>query len=215
MTYRRALLIALAVALPAADRGLEIEDRLDIVHVDNRLIAVNAATGALLEARLEVDERVLEVASQGRVGVVVTNVRLLGVGTPSSRWQELRFRKSERASAPPDVHIEDRVALVPLATRLAVLGGENGRWSELPLGPGEARLRVLADTGLATVLTSRRAIAITPDGAFIEVGLTPQEVIEATSTRPDSITLTTSHRVLVFRSGALRWAEIRRIDRRH
>lgn len=215
MSGRRLLILAAAAGLLGAQTGVEIEDRLDVVHVDNRVIAVNAATGALVETTLERNEEVVEVASQGGVGVVVTSVRLLGIGVGSPAWQELRLRVRERAAEPPAVRLEDRVALVSLPSRVLAIGGESGRWSELRFGPGEKPRQVFSDAGLATVLTPRRAIAITPGGALVEIPITPQERIEGVSTRPDSVTLTTSHRVLVFRTGALRWAELRRVDRRH
>jgi hypothetical protein len=202
-----ALLLALSTLLAAPPEGVRVEDRIDLVHVDRRLLAVNAS-GALAEIELEVGERLVDTHSQGLVAVATTSARLLGATAERSGFRELRYRVEERESVPQTVYLGDRVALVPLRTRLLALAPESSHWNEIGLTPREDLLRVLIDTNLVAVITPRRAIAFAPQsGGFVEVALTPQESVEQSSVRDSSIVLTTSRRILIFRSGAHRWIE--------
>ena len=60
------------------------------------------------------------------------------------------------------MYLGDRVALVPLRTRLLALAPESSHWNEIGLTPREDLLRVLIDTNLVAVITPRRAIAFAP-----------------------------------------------------
>lgn len=201
------LLLALSVLLAAPPEGVRVEDRIDLVRVDRRVLAVNAA-GSLAEVELEVGERLMETHSQGLVAVASTSVRLLGATAARSGFRELRYRVEEREGPPRTVYLGDRVALVPLRARLLALAPESSQWNEIALTPREDLLRVLIDTNLAAVITPRRAIAFAPEsGGFVEVALTPNEDLEQSSLADSSVVLTTSRRVLIFRSGAARWIE--------
>lgn len=201
-----ALLAAVALAGPAAAQtGVPVEDRIDLVRVDRRLLAVDA-DGSTLEVDLELGERVLDLRSDGRVGIATTSARLLGVTTRSASWRELRLRVEERAAGPPAIHLGQRVAVVPLTSRLAALGAESSSWQEIELGPRESIDQLLIDANVAVAVTSRRLIGFAvASGGFVEEPLSPQERIEAASHQESSVALTTSRRLLVFRSGALRW----------
>ncbi len=195
----------------ATPPGVEVEDRIDVVRVGRRLLAVNA-DGPLAVVRLQLNERVRDLRSQGLVGVAATSDRLLGVTAEGATWRELDYRIEDRG-APTAVYLGDRVALVPLARRLAGLGPSG--WVDLDLGVNERLRQIMADTNLVSAITDRRAIAFAPQsGGFVEIALTPREEIERTSIEDSSITLTTSRRVLIFRSGAGHWTELRRTDRR-
>lgn len=202
-------LLSMAASPGAPGPGVPLEDRLDLLQVDRRLIAVNAETGGLLEVELELGEEVRALHSRGLVGVATTNVRLLGITTELARWTELRLRVRERDPATPaQLHLGGRIALVPLPGRLVALRSSGGGWTELALGPGEQLLRVLTDANLVAAITSRRAIAIGALGnGFSEIALSPREQIEATSISESSIALTTSRRLLVFRVGTAGWLE--------
>lgn len=184
--------------------GVEIEDRIDLVQVDRRLLAVGA-NGSLLEVRLEVGERVLDTRSGGLVGVAATSSRLLGVTTRSSSFRELRYRVREREAAPHRIYLGDRVALVPFASRLAALAPGSTQWNELRLSPSEVVQRVLIESNLAAVVTHRRAIAFAAASGFVETTLSPNETVERISVEESSLVILTSRRMLVFRAGARRW----------
>ena len=201
------ILPLLLVAWLAAPPGVAIEDRIDVVQVDRSILAVGAS-GAFLEIDLEIGEAVLDTRSQGLIGVVTTTSRLLGVTPESASFRELRYRIEERKQLPERIYLADRVALVDLGARLAALGPDSSSWNELSLGPGEQLSRVVIDTNLAGAVTQRRAIAFAPEsGGFITIALSPRETVESSSLRDSSLTLTTSRRFLVFRAGAVRWAE--------
>lgn len=204
------LLLLLILAAPS---GIAIEDRIDVVQVDRRVLAIGA-DGTFLELELEIGERVLDSRSQGLIGVVTTTSRLLGVSQGAASWRELRYRIEEREAAPERIYLADRVALVALTNRLAGLGPRSGRWNELELGLGESLRSVVVDDNLAGAVTERRAIAFAPtSGGFVTIALSPREELEASSLRDSTLTLTTTRRFLVFRAGAERWIERNRRGR--
>jgi hypothetical protein len=191
-----------------------LEDRIDIVQVDRRILAVNGATGQVVEVELEVGERVVRLASRGAVGAVSTTVRLLGITSNSANWQELRYRLSDRKQAPERIYIGERVVLVPLTTRIAALGTSSASWSELEIGPHEQLRDLRTNDNVALALTQRRAIAFPSASAgFAQILLTPAEDTEAISVQPNSVTLTTSRRVLLFREQGRFWSQLIRKDR--
>ena len=160
------------------DQGLQIEDRIDVLRVDRRILAVRAESGGVLEEKLRVDESLRILESDGVIGVAVTDERLLGVTTQSGSWQEIRLRKGE--SVPEEIHLAERLALVLLERRLLALTRGAGIWSELELFSGELPARIELDSGVGVCLTGRRAIAISSEGTgFVEVRLTPREEVEA------------------------------------
>jgi hypothetical protein len=194
---------------PRIDSGLEIEDRIDLVEVDRRLLAVNTDRGRVSQVDLRSTERVISLRSGGIVGVASTDQRLLGVTTRSSGFQEVDLRLTERGFK--TLHVSDRLALVPLETRLLGLTAGSSVWTELGLLPGEIPVRVAIESEVGLCVTPRRAIALSGrGGGFVETSLTPKEEIEEASLEERSITLRTTYRVLVYQSGSDRWTEIRR-----
>lgn len=207
-------MLLLSLALVAAQAGrVPVEDRIDVVEVDRRVLAVNA-NGTVAEVELDVDERVLATASEGLVAVATTTSRLLGFPAGNPGVRELRYRVAERRAPPARIYLAERVALVPLGHRLAALGPASASWNELELAPDETLENVYIDTNLIGVITPLRAIAFAPQSSgFISVALTPEERIEQSSSKPSTLTLTTSRRILIFQSGSRRWIErIRRVQ---
>jgi hypothetical protein len=211
-----ATLLAGLLGVPAAgsaleDEGLQLEDRLDLLTLDRRLLAVSAESGRVLEVSLRPSERVLALESRGVIGVAATKYRLLGVTSESANWQEIRLRVGE--TAPEQLHVSERLALVALENRLLALPRETGIWSELELFPGEVPVRLAVESGVGLCVTGRRAIAVSDKGGgFVSTRLTPRETIEQVSLGTRSVTLQTRFRLLIFRSGSTRWVEQRRVD---
>lgn len=162
-----------------------------------------------VEAELELGEQIVAIRSQGFMGVVATNRRLLALGSRESNFSELRYRIAEKPVGASQIHVLDRLALVELSTRLVAFSQQVGSWVELDLGPGERPLQVVADGNIATVITPRRAIAVSPrsDG-FIEFSLTPKEDVERASLGDASVTLVLPHRILIFREGDKTWSSL-------
>ncbi len=199
-----ALFLGLTAVAPAQP-GVQIEDRVDILQTERRLIAVDAEGRAVSELDLELGEKVVAVGSKGRLGVASTSTRLLGFRSGAPNWVELRYRISE--SPTERLHLEERVALVALPDRIVALTASSKSWLELVLSPGEHTERVFSDSNLGAVVTSRRAIALSDRTAFVEIGLSPREQIETVSTSDSSISLVTQRRLLFYRAGSARWVE--------
>ena len=211
-----ALPLALATAfapatatVASAGPGVQIEDRVDILQTNRRLIAVDAEGRPVSELDLELGEEVVAIGSEGRLGVASTSTRLLGFRSGSPGWVELRYRISERPTE--QLYLEERVVLVTLPDRIVALTASSKSWLELALSPGERTERVLSDSNLGAVVTSRRAIALSDRTAFVEIGLSPREQVETSSTSDSSISLVTQRRMLVYRAGSARWIELPRL----
>ncbi len=208
----RALAIAgllpwLVAAAPLSRGDVEIEDVLQVLELDHALLAVDA-DGGDVRIDLEIGERVLYRAAAGRVGVAVTDRRMLAVAVGSAAWQVERIRIDERLREDP--LIEDRVALFLTTKRALGFDGGSGNLVEHRFGPREALLDRRVSSSLAVVVTDLRALAVTPfRGGFFEIDLRPDErdaVLELSGT---VATLTTAKRLLTFDARSGRWRERR------
>jgi hypothetical protein len=182
-----------------------------VTQVDRRLIAVVGAGFAPVETDLELGESVIALRSQGFVGVIATNRRLLAIHSRAASFAELRYRIAEKPVDADSIHVLDRLALVELHTRLAAFSPELGVWVGLGLGPGEQPRTVQAEGNIATVVTPRRAIAFSSRSkGFVEEPLSPEEDVERTSISDASVTLVLPHKILIFRAGDGRWSSLSR-----
>lgn len=179
-----------------------------MVVLPRELVAVDAEGGNTLAARLEIGEQVLYAKQRGRVGVAVTDRRLLAVTTRSASWQETRYRNGE---APPgDVALGDRVALTVTPVRAIGFDGKSGNLLEATLGPQEAAEASAVGQNVAVLVTGRRALGMgAARGGFFEVKLRVGERIADLSALADTVTLHTSKRLLVFRGPTGSWEERR------
>ncbi len=205
-----AMLLALG-RIALAEPGVQIEDQIDILQTERRLIAVDAAGRPVSELDLEVGEVVVAIGSEGRLAVASTSTRLLGFRSGAPSWVELRYRVSESPSE--RLYLEERVALVTLPERIVALTASSKSWLEIGLSPGERAESVFSDSNLGAVVTSRRVIAVSDPTAFVEIRLSPRERIETSSTSDSSISLMTQRRLLVYRAGSARWVELPRLVR--
>ncbi len=211
-TCRRFALVFLILTLPLVSKAQvrlrpdEIE-RVDVIAIerDGRdLFAFDALTGRRSTIRLEIGEEVRFERSRGRVGLVLTDRRALGVA-PGVGWQELRYRLQEEA---PDVGlVEDRLAVV-VTGRRALGFLERGVWVEERFTPHEfvAALRVGSATGV--VATNRRALGLAPGlGHFVATDFHVKEELEAVTAHDTLVTLRTNRRILVFSAPRGSWSE--------
>ena len=211
------LLVFAVVQTPTAaadQRRSEPEDRIDVISVDRRVLAVNA-NGGLPELDLEIGEEVTDTQSDGLVGVAATNTRLLGITSESGSWRELRLRVSERRALDRGdrIHVGDRVALAVLDERIAALALGSTGWNELALTPREEVEHAKVGANVAGVATQLRAIGFSARSGFVSISLRPNEEIQASSVKDSSIVLTTNVRLLIFREGSGIWLERRRFKR--
>ena len=206
-----ACVAALSLAGPSpasAQDDLLLAPQLEIVVLPREILAVDAHSGGQLAARLELGERVLYAKQRGRVGVAVTDRRMLAVTSGSAAWQETRYRSGE--SPPPDVELGDRVALFLTPVRAIGFDGKTGNLVESVIGPQESLVSSAVGQNLAVVVTSRRALGVSAArGGFFETRLRVGERIESVSAVSNVATLRTSQRLLLFRGPAGSWEERR------
>jgi hypothetical protein len=219
----RAARIALGLALlalPLAPRARaqvplfpdEVE-RVDVIAIerDGRdLVAFDALRGGRSTIRLEVGEDIRFERSRGRIALVLTDRRALGVAAGSG-WSELRFGVQE--ATPVGAVVEVRLALFATGRRAIGLL-DDGSWIEERLTPSEAATVVRAGSDVGLVTTNRRALGLAPaQRRFVGVDLTPRETLESVSVQDALVTLRTPRRILAFSAIRGRWSiEKRAVD---
>ena len=201
----------LPVRDPGDLSGNPVEDQIDLVEVDNRVLAIDARNRRTREVKLEIGEQVLGLDSRGLVAVIRTSARVLAIGTRLAEFLEVRYRVGERAMPPMQAYLGDRVAVVSLDNRLLGMSTTTRSWLELDIGPQERLGEFYTETNVVAVTTQRRAIALAPRlSKFAVINLTPSERVLGVSTNESSVTLTTPRRILIFRAGDGQWSELLR-----
>jgi hypothetical protein len=206
-----ALLLAMAtVTAPARAQivpgEVPLADVLEILVVDRELLAIDAAGGGQTVARLRLNETVLWKGARGKVGVIITDQRILAVATQSGSWQETDYRRTEQR--PESALLGERVALVVTSERVLGFNGGSGNLAEISLGPREQVIVARAGENVGVVVTDRRALGLSPFlGGFFTTPLTLGEQIEAVTAESNLATLTAARRVLIFRATTGSWEE--------
>jgi len=208
-----ALALALVSAAPArgqrarAPGETPIADVLQVIELDRELAAVDGLAGGEIRVALERGERVLWTEARGRVGLAVTDRRLLAVATRSGAWQSTRFRRGE---APPEgAFVGEQVAVVVTSKRALGFDGGSGNLVERSLGPREQVIAADASGAVGLVVTDRRALAVSPfAGGFFTTALRVGESIEAVAATGNVATVRTSRRLLTFQAAGGLWVEV-------
>ena len=216
MTRRLRLLwlwVAIAIGPTSAHAQLTrdqvpLGELIEIVVMDDEILAVDATSGGSSVVRRRLSESVLWTGTQGRVGVVITDQRVLGFAPRSGGWQEAPY---ERGEAPArDAQLGDRVAVIILRQRVLGFLGTAGRFVQTRLGPHEDLRAVQVGANVAVLVTNREAIGLSPEaGGFFEIRLQVKERITEVTARSNLATVQTNQRVLVFRGPTGTWAERR------
>jgi hypothetical protein len=204
------LMLVLASAAFAGDlRGaFPLEDRLQLIVQPRSVLAIDGQTGGQREKSLELGERVVSHGTDGRVGVAVTDRRVLAIAVGSGAFQEARFTRGETLATP--VSLGDRVALFVTNRRLIGFDGGSGNLVEARLGPRERIERTAVANSVAVAATARRAFGLSPfRGGFFEVSLGLDEGERSLSATGDIATLSTNKRLLTFRAATGSWEERR------
>ncbi len=205
--------LALLAAGPAPGGSFErplgetpVADVLQLQRIGRELVALDAGGGDGPRERLEIGERVLASRSRGRVGMVVTDRRLLAVAVGSGAWQAERFLRGE---APPvQLLLGERVALAVTSRRALGFDGGSGNLVERSLGPREQLLAHRVGGNVAVVVTDRRALGLSPfAGGFFPAALRVGESIESVDASANFATVRTTHRLLTFRAPSGFWSE--------
>jgi len=203
------LAIAAASAPSRAQIGVgevPLEDVLQILVVDRELLAIDAASGGQTVARLRLDESVLWKGARGKVGVIITDQRVLAVATRSAAWQQADYGRTE---VPPEsALLGQRVALVLTSDRVMGFDGESGNLVEYRLKPRERIVVARAGDNVAVVVTERQALGLSPFvGGFFRFPLKLGDPIEDLATESNVATLTVGSELLIFRATTGSWEE--------
>jgi hypothetical protein len=201
-------LLLCATAVAARDSDSPLSPLLELQIVGREVLSIDSENGGQRTERLERGEAVLYTRSQGRVGVVVTDRRMLAIATGSGSFQVARYRKGE--GPPSDVSIGDRVALAMMQSRAVGFDGNSHNIVESTIGPREIVLDTAVGPNVAMVVTDRRALGLSSDrGGFFEVRLRVGEQFQSVSAYANHATLQTSQRLLIFRGPDAAWEERR------
>ena len=202
---------SVAPALANAQRADQVPlgDLIEIVVMDDEILGVDAESGGSSVVRRRLGEPVLWTGVRGRVGVVITDQRVLAITPRTGGWQEALYERGE--SPPHSAELGDRVALIVLRNRVIGFLGTVGRFVQVRLGPHEDLRAQSVGANVAVLVTSRAAIGLSPEaGGFFSIRLQVRERIAAVSARSNLATVNTDQRVLVFKSPTGTWAERRR-----
>jgi len=196
-----------AEAIPGLDE-IPLAQSIEVMVADRQLLAFDARGGGQIREDLRLEERVLWKGAQGRVGVVVTDQRLMAVGVGSGAWQVAELQLGETVAG--EAMLGDRVALIQTNRRALGFGGEPLAISERPLGLRENVLARRVGESVAVLVTDRRALGLSPFLAgFAEIKLWLDERIESVSAVANLATLRSDRRILIFRSSSRSWEERR------
>jgi hypothetical protein len=203
--------ILLTTALAWAQRPDEVPlaDILEVLVLDGQLVAIDARGGGQKETPLRLDERVAWTGARGKIGVALTDQRILAVAAGSAAWQHVARRHQERL--PSEALLGDRVALVVTSRRAVGFDGGSGNLVESSLGIRERVLAARTGENVAVVVTDRRALGLSPSvGGFFEAKIRLEERLESVDAGANLATVTTDARVLIFRAPSGSWEERRR-----
>lgn len=181
-------------------------DMIDVVVRRREVIAIDPArSGGTRRAALHVGEKVLWSGARGRVALVVTDRRLLGITTGNTGWQEVRLKVHE--SEPRAIAMGDRVLVVLTSLRALGLSAVGGGFTESLIGTTESPREVVAGENVAAVITDRRVVGLSgffPGFAQTLIGV--HEDVEFASTLPNFVSIGTESRMLVFRGTTGAWS---------
>ncbi|HKA13859.1 MAG TPA: hypothetical protein VKH41_02475 [Myxococcota bacterium] len=192
---------------PRADQ-VPLGDLIEIVVMDDEILGVDAEGGGSSVVRRRISEPVLWTGVRGRVGVVITDQRVLALAPGSGGWQEASYERSEPVARA--AQLGDRVAVIELPKRVLGFLGTVGRFVQVRLGPQEYLRAMSVGANVAVMVTNRRAIGLSPEaGGFFDLPLHIRERIREVSARSNLATIETDERVLVFRAPTGTWVERR------
>jgi len=208
VSFLSILVLIGVVPAVAAPPSLEVplSDILEVFLLDRDLVAVDAESGGQLTARLRLSEQLVWSGARGRVGVAITDQRVLAVAVGSAAWQIAEGQRDE--TLPERAQLGERVALVVTSKRVLGFDGGSGNLVETSLGIRETVQAVRVGDNVAVVVTDRRALGLSPvAGGFFPAKLQLAERLESVQAGPNLVTLTTNRRVLLFRTPTGTWEE--------
>jgi hypothetical protein len=211
-----ALWIACALLLVASTAPAQLREQqefvpADVIHVQlvgRELYAFDGEGSGRVSERLLRDEELVWTGQRGRIGVAITNQRILAVTPHASGWRGERFGLEEVAGE--RAWVGPRVALFLTNRRVLGFHGSGSNWVEAKLGLKEKLLDVRVGEGPAVVATDRRLLGLAPGfAAFFEQTLELKEKVQSLNMTAAAGSVTTDRRVLVFLASTGRWTSQR------
>jgi predicted RNA-binding protein len=188
---------------------VELEDVITIEVLGRDLLAYDLLGTGRPSVHLEVGEQIVWMKASGRIGVAVTDRRLLGVSVNGGNWQEVRYGVHE--TAPERAMLGKRVALVVTDRRALGYDSRSGIWITEEIGPNERVEVARVGDSTALVVTDRKSYGLSPDtGGFYGIPMTIHEQVQSVSVKSNAATVSTSQRLLVFRAPTGAWSVERR-----
>ena len=169
------------------------------------MLAVTAATRAQVSrAKLEVGEKVLWVGVRGRIGLVVTDQRLLAISRTAPVWQFVHFKARE--TLPQSILLGERVGLVATSHHLYGITAAGGLLKAQELSPYETLVDDLVGDNLAVIVTDRRLIGLSGfAGGFFEEPVGIHEDLDYANISSNFATVATDRRLVIFDAESGDW----------
>ena len=86
--FGASILLTAVLALAQRPDEVPLADLLEVLVLDRQLVAIDARGGGQKATPLRLDERVSWTGARGKVGVALTDQRILAVAVGSATWQE-------------------------------------------------------------------------------------------------------------------------------
>ena len=193
-----------AVSQPLTAGDVVLEDTLSVDHIGRSLYAFDSSSGGQNKFDLDLREKVIFQGARGRVGLVVTNRRLLAIAAGQGGWRVQPLRLSEQGRS--EQWISSRVALVVTPKRIIGFDAGTSSWLEVGVGPNEVIEEARVGSSTAIVLTGNNAYGLSPAaGGFFVQPLQIHEKIESVSASGTIGRVLTSQRLLIFKAGTGAW----------
>ncbi len=208
-TLSIAVLLVLTMSLPAAARlpdEVPLGDLVQVVTLNNKVIAIDARGGSQETVRLKAKEKVEWTGARGKIGVALTNYRVLAFSADGGAWQELSYTSGEER--PDAALLGDRVAMLVTGYRII---GFNGAFAEARFESTEKLVDSRVGQNVAVAVTTHRALGFANTvSQWVDTPMNSDEQLLSVTAGADFATVTTEHRIRVFRAPSASW-EVRRV----
>jgi len=205
MRHLMVLCLSLALCISAPDRVNAQSPTLDAIEIqvtDDEFVAIG--DGVDRRIRVEGKEEVIYSGARGRIGIVLTNRRLLAVSF-GSRWVQERLLLNDKQ---PRVELAANVALCVTAKRVISYSPQGGL-AKHRLIPGEFVRASRAHEFVAGVLTNKRVMGFSnrsPRAAYARIRAKERYELR---TLPTSITVTSAERTFTYGRLSGIWSKVR------